>query len=120
MNNSKIELISTHDCILNTMKPVYFFNKDLNVCEITYGGKKYIIDTEDVFKIINCEKYSLIEMQNHIFHRGKKNETNETRTMFQITLTEKTCKLNIMDHMVIEDAELDDENKDLIIKNRTL
>lgn len=72
------------------------------------------------FRIVNCEKYSLIEMQNYVFHRGKTNETNETRAMFQITLTQKDCKLNIMDHMVIEDAELDDENKDLIIKNRTL
>lgn len=73
MNNSKIELVSTHDCILNTMKPVYFFNKDLNVCEITHGGKKYIIDTEDVFTIINCDKKFNFYDKNDIYPSYKIN-----------------------------------------------
>jgi len=36
--------------------PMYSFNKDINACEILYGNKKYILDTEDLLKIINFNK----------------------------------------------------------------
>jgi hypothetical protein len=51
MNNANIDSV-----ISNNMKPLYFYNKILNYCEIIYGSKKYIVDIEDAFIIINCDK----------------------------------------------------------------
>jgi hypothetical protein len=43
-------------CEMSQPKPSYFFNKEINACEIVYGSKKFTIDIEDAFKIINCDK----------------------------------------------------------------
>lgn len=70
------------------------------------------------FKIANAKKYSIIEMPYYVFHRGKTNETEENRLMFQITFTIKNNNIDIINDKVINDAELDDKNKDVILKNR--
>ena len=43
-------------CEMNQPKPSYFFNKEINACEIVYGSKKFTIDIADAFKIINYDK----------------------------------------------------------------
>ena len=44
----------------------------------------YMKDYE--FKYANCNAFSVILLPNYVFHRGKTNETDEYRIMFQITL----------------------------------
>ena len=56
MNNTNIESVISDDHIVNNMKPLYFYNKELNYCEIIYGSKKYIVDIDDAFTIINYDK----------------------------------------------------------------
>ena len=55
-------------------------------------------------------------------HRGIKNLSDKNRIMFQITFlinNNDINNLNISSEKFINDAELDDDFKDLILKNRS-
>ena len=66
---------------------------------------KYKVDYE--FRIANCEKNTLIKMPNYVFHRGKTNESDKVRIMFQITLELKPVDF-IQNMEFIEIAEEDE------------
>ena len=40
------------------------------------------------FKILNAKSYSMVKMPYYLFHRGKINESNYNRIMFQIVISE--------------------------------
>jgi hypothetical protein len=89
-------------------------NKYINRYEIINALKNYNFK----FKYANANKYSLIELPSNVLHRGRKNETNKNRIMFQMIFTKKGSNIDIMSDHFINDAELDDKNKDLILENR--
>lgn len=66
------------------------------------------------YKIFNTDQFSLYKLPNNLFHRGKTNETNEVRIIFQIAvinnINETKYTKYILDDEIIKDAELDDSN----------
>ena len=68
------------------------------------------------FKILNTPKYSMVKMPNFIYHRGKRNECNYNRTMFQIVIA-KSDNINISSKIKVNDSELDEDD---IIINKLL
>ena len=65
----------------------------------------YMKDYE--FRIVNCEKYSLLKLPHNVFHRGKINESGKNRIMFQITFETESIDF-IKNEEIIPIAE-DDE-----------
>lgn len=89
-------------------------NKYSNREDIINYLKQYdiIYNVDYCFKIANANKFSLIKLPNYVFHRGKTNETNQNRYMFQIIFLLDDYKLT--DDKIILDAELDENNKDIL------
>lgn len=61
------------------------------------------------FRFANCDAFSVIKLPRNVFHRGKTNETNEYRIMFQITLELEEIEF-IQNEQFITIAE-DDDNE---------
>ncbi len=82
-----------------------FIEKDELIEFLLTKNLKYKIDYE--FRIANCEKNTLIKMPHYVFHRGKTNETDKVRIMFQLTLEISTVDF-IQNMEFIEIAEEDE------------
>jgi len=62
---------------------IYVDRKDI----ISYLEKYNLFNLKDYeFRFANAEAFSILLLPYYVFHRGKINETNENRIMFQITL----------------------------------
>jgi hypothetical protein len=80
--------------------------------EIIFYLEKYdLIHKKDYeFRFANCDAYSVIMLPHDVFHRGKTNETNEYRIMFQITLELESIDF-IQNEQFVPIAEDDDNMK---------
>ena len=125
---------------LNSTEFLYFYNNDdynkyfKNLLDISNkfikkedlinylsNNLNLIYKKDFELKNINTNMFSLLEMPNYLLHRGIKNLSDKNRIMFQITFlinNDDINNLNINSKKFINDAELDDENKELILKNR--
>jgi hypothetical protein len=74
------------------------------------------------FQILNINSYSMVKMPYYLFHRGKTNESNYDRIMFQIVIS-KFKDVIISKDIIINDSELDEDlekvTKLLIKRNKT-
>jgi hypothetical protein len=67
-----------------------------------------ICQTQYEFKILNSPAYSMVWMPNYVLHRGRKNQTQINKIMFQIVIgTSKEA--NISSNIKFDDSELDEE-----------
>jgi len=83
----------------------YLYKKDI-IRELRLLGLIYKKDYN--FKYINAEPFSILLMKNYIFHRGRKNQLNSNRIMFQIVCgIDKN--VNITDEVKIKNSELDEK-----------
>lgn len=85
-------------------------NKYLNKEDICEQLEKNNIKRDEYdFIIYNCNAYSLYKLPNYVLHRGKTNETNEIRTIFQLVTSNNIndAKLILLKETV-NDAELDE------------
>lgn len=62
------------------------------------------------FRFANCNAYSVIKLPHNVFHRGKTNETDHYRIMFQITFEIEDIGF-IQNEQFIEIAEEDDNDE---------
>ena len=85
-------------------------NKEDIVSHLT-NNTNLVFNKDYSFKIVNCPKYSIIKLPHFVFHRGKTNETNENRVLFNITYFRKDIKMN--SNKIIEDAEIDEYDSQL-------
>lgn len=78
---------------------------------ISYLEKYNLLHMKDYeFRFANCDAYSVIMLPQDVFHRGKTNETDEYRVMFQITLELESIDF-IQNEQFISIAEDDDNMK---------
>ena len=86
---------------------------------IKYLTENNVKKSEYEIKIYNSNAYSLYKLPNNILHRGKTNETNDVRILFQLVVTnDNTYFKNMLIDEIIFDAELDDNtsNKFYLLK----
>jgi len=92
--------------LLNSINYIYLEKEDI----IKYLAENNIDNSKYEFKIHNTNAYSLYKLPKHVFHRGKKNETNKLRILFQLVTIEDAKYIdNVADDDLIIDAELDDD-----------
>jgi hypothetical protein len=98
------------------MKPVYYYDKVNNVCEVLFETQKYILDTEDVFKIINLDKtfkfYDINE--NYPSYKVGNNNITLIEYIYGVNLKNKT--FNYINHNI---NDLTRKNIEVINKYNT-
>jgi len=91
--------------ILNNINNKYLSKDDVK----KYLFENNINETEYIFKIHNTNAYSLYKLPKNVLHRGKKNETDKLRVLFQLVTIEDTKYIeNILSDEIILNAQLDD------------
>jgi hypothetical protein len=104
---NKANYLIYYNELLDMSKKYFDKNRDLPQI-IEYMNKlnlRYNVDY--MFKIVNTNAYSIMEMPNYTYHRGQKNKTNENRIMFNIVFSINN-KFNYPTHEIINDTELDE------------
>ena len=70
-----------------------------------------IDDTNYQLKILNTNSFSMVKMPYYLFHRGKINESNCNRIMFQIVISNSETPARISNGIIVDDSELDEDLK---------
>jgi hypothetical protein len=110
----------------NGTEYVEFNNKNLNLYYLDnlkkisekYISRNQLIDefnnigideTKYQFKILNTNSFSMVKMPYYLFHRGKTNESNYNRIMFQIVISNSESLATISNDIIVNDSELDED-----------